>query len=66
MGWMMFLKKKEKDVTKNTIFFKEMSQASKAEVITKIDGDLAGLKKSKVEEKQKIYGKNIFAKSNFV
>lgn len=62
----MLRKKKKNSAPKNTEFFKEISQASKTEVIAKLDSSLEGLKKIKIEEKQKTYGKNVFARQGFV
>ncbi|MBE4703772.1 magnesium-translocating P-type ATPase [Spiroplasma platyhelix] len=62
----MLLKKKKKDVAKNTNFFKEISQASQTEAITKLESSLAGLRRSEVEDKEKIYGKNVFARKGFI
>lgn len=66
MGCRMLRKKQKKDVTKNTTFFKDLSQASPVEAITKLESSLAGLKRSQVEDKQKVYGKNVFARKGFV
>lgn len=66
MGWGMLRKKQKKDVAKNTNFFKDLSQASPTEAITKLESSLAGLKRSQVEDKQKVYGKNVFVRKGFV